>query len=494
MHFLLSSQSEGHEYVYVWIAPGGNYDSAIDAELSQRSYLVPRLYSPGDRYKTESSDWQNDIKHFWDIDPTVEMGRPDWFPGGDTSLVSLDSIFNYAVTHYGVYHLMWHPQVLFPDRDRLYFLDHLDHISNRDTIWYVALGHLYLYHLLQDRQITFTDGSDFTPNITRGQINQPLGRFQLTPDVTGASFTNVSIQLNGGTRTGLSNLKLWSSSDDSFGGDIKLGSTVVNDPGNGYSVSFSNFSSSLSTSGTYFFITGDVASNATGNIQCTIVHDSCVTLNNGILPGTIANASLSNGNAPLPVELSAFTASIVENRATLQWKTCSENNNYGFDVERRTISHQQIAQLSIGTWQKIGFVEGSGTSNAPKEYSFTDTKLTAGTYMYRLKQIDNDGAYKYSGEVEVTLSVPKVFTLNQNYPNPFNPTTKIEFTIAADSYITLKVYDMLDREVQTLVDQNLKAGEQYSVVFDASKVSSGLYFYRLNCGESSLVKKLVFMK
>lgn len=244
----------------------------------------------------------------------------------------------------------------------------------------------------------------------------------------------------------------------------------------------------------YFFLTGDVAAGATGNIQCMIIQNSSLTLNNGVFSGTITNASLSNDDSPLPVELSAFTVSIVQEKAVLQWKTSSENNNYGFEVERRTISNRQITPSSIDNWQKIGFVQGSGTSSSPKEYSFTDTKLAAGIYVYRLKQVNHDGTYKYSSEVEVTLSVPKVFTLSQNYPNPFNPTTTIEFTIAADGLTTLKVFDLLGREVQTLVDQNLKAGEQYSVVFDASKLSCGLYFYRLNCGKSSLVKKLVLVK
>ena len=486
--------SDSLQYVYVWIAPCGYYDSMIDAALGYQSYLIPRLYSVGDSSipSTTFSKWEDMVGHFGVINPTVEIDAPSEGQG-DTSLTSLNSKFDSVITQNGIYHFMWHPWALFPDRDASYFRDHLNYISNRTNIWYVALGHLYLYHLLQDIHITFTDGNGFTPSITPNNTNQVLGRFQLSADISGASLTNVSIQIRG-TRTGLSNLKLWSSSDSSFGVGTQLGSTVASDSGDGHSVSFGNFSSALSTSGTYFFLTGDVAAGATGNIQCMIIQNSSLTLNNGVLSGTITNASLSNDDSPLPVELSAFTVSIVQEKAVLQWKTSSENNNYGFEVERRTISNRQITPSSIDNWQKIGFVQGSGTSSSPKEYSFTDTKLAAGIYVYRLKQVNHDGTYKYSSEVEVTLSVPKVFTLSQNYPNPFNPTTTIEFTIAADGLTTLKVFDLLGREVQTLVDQNLKAGEQYSVVFDASKLSCGLYFYRLNCGKSSLVKKLVLVK
>jgi hypothetical protein len=145
-------------------------------------------------------------------------------------------------------------------------------------------------------------------------------------------------------------------------------------------------------------------------------------------------------------------------------------------------------------WSKIGFVEGSGTSNSPKSYSFTDANLTSGTYIYRIKQIDHDGMYKYSTETEVSVAVPHVFTLGQNYPNPFNPTTTIEFTLAEDSKVSLKVFDMLGREVATLVNGNLKAGTIHQVPFNATTLSSGLYFYRLETEGGSLMKKLMLLK
>ena len=145
-------------------------------------------------------------------------------------------------------------------------------------------------------------------------------------------------------------------------------------------------------------------------------------------------------------------------------------------------------------WQKIGFVQGAGTSNSPKNYSYTDASVASGTYAYRLKQIDNDGTFEYSSEAEITLSVPKVLALNQNYPNPFNPSTTINFTLAEDSHVSLRVFDMLGREVATLANSEMKAVEVHNVLFDASRLSSGLYFYRLDAGKSSLVKKLMLLK
>jgi Secretion system C-terminal sorting domain/The GLUG motif len=199
------------------------------------------------------------------------------------------------------------------------------------------------------------------------------------------------------------------------------------------------------------------------------------------------------GGTPLPVELTSFIATSSNSTATLAWKTATEVNNYGFDVERRTIQGGEGRVESVD-WKKIGFAQGSGTSSISHQYSFSDPTLAAGIYAYRLKQVDNGGAFKYSAEADVTIEVPRELSLGQNYPNPFNPSTTIEFTLAEDSHVSLKVFDMLGREVMTLVNGVMKAGEAHSVTFDASHLSSGIYFYRLETNQSSLVKRLALMK
>jgi hypothetical protein len=144
-------------------------------------------------------------------------------------------------------------------------------------------------------------------------------------------------------------------------------------------------------------------------------------------------------------------------------------------------------------WSKIGFVEGNGTTNAPKSYFFTD-KSASGKTSYRLKQIDRDGKFEYSQTVEVTvLSAPKEFALEQNYPNPFNPTTSINYQLSANSFTTLKIYDAIGREVATLVNEVKEAG-YYSAQFDGAKLSSGTYYYRLNAGGFTNVKRLTLIK
>ncbi len=190
----------------------------------------------------------------------------------------------------------------------------------------------------------------------------------------------------------------------------------------------------------------------------------------------------------LPVELTSFTATTTKSSATLAWQTATEVNNYGFDVERRT-----VGETVSGKWEKVGFVAGNGTSNSAHSYSYTDNAITAGTYVYRLKQIDNGGAYKYSNEAQVTIATPKSFALNQNYPNPFNPTTTISYDVPQQSNVKIAVYDIMGRELATLVNETKDVGS-YQTVWNANKIASGVYFYRISAGAYTSVKKLVLLK
>ncbi|MEJ5304867.1 MAG: T9SS type A sorting domain-containing protein, partial [Ignavibacteria bacterium] len=91
------------------------------------------------------------------------------------------------------------------------------------------------------------------------------------------------------------------------------------------------------------------------------------------------------------------------------------------------------------------------------------------------------------------VEIPKEFKLSQNYPNPFNPSTLIEYSVAKPEHITIKVYNVLGKEVATLVDEMKEPGV-YSVRFDASNLSSGIYFYKLQSESYNAVKKMILQK
>ena len=187
---------------------------------------------------------------------------------------------------------------------------------------------------------------------------------------------------------------------------------------------------------------------------------------------------------PLPVELVSFNASISGTTVNLQWQTATELNNSGFAIERKTNS----------AWTQIGFVIGYGTTSEPRNYFFEDQliNINSNTIYYRLKQIDFDGTFEYSNIVEIDV-VPVKFSLNQNYPNPFNPSTKITYTLASKSAVTLKVYDTIGNEVASLINQVQEAGS-YEINFDAASLTSGVYYYRIEAGNFSSAKKMLLLK
>jgi hypothetical protein len=201
--------------------------------------------------------------------------------------------------------------------------------------------------------------------------------------------------------------------------------------------------------------------------------------------------------SPLPVELSSFNVSAGVDNIYLTWTTATEVNNYGFEIERKMekIDGSESSSTSeITRWDKIGFVEGHGNSNSPKYYSFDDNTLeSSGKYSYRLKQIDIDGTFEYSDVIEANLSAPNTFTLDQNYPNPFNPITSISYSLPTDGHVTLTIYDVLGKEVALLAN-GFKTAGSYTSSFDATKLSSGMYFYTIKTGQFVDTKKMLLMK
>ncbi len=192
----------------------------------------------------------------------------------------------------------------------------------------------------------------------------------------------------------------------------------------------------------------------------------------------------------VPVELTSFTATSVSGTIVLNWETATETNNNGFEIQRRVNNE--------GSWTTVGFKNGNGTTTQPHHYTYTDdiSDINATSVAYRLKQVDFDGSSEFSKEVLVDNIAPAQYSLSQNFPNPFNPTTVINFALPYNSFVSLKVYNSLGQEVSTLVNETKQAGS-YKVNFNASGLSSGVYYYILRAGNNNeFVKsnKMILLK
>ncbi len=189
---------------------------------------------------------------------------------------------------------------------------------------------------------------------------------------------------------------------------------------------------------------------------------------------------------PIPVELVNFTAGDEGNSVLLSWSTATEKNNRGFEIQRK----------SNNEWETISFIAGKGNATETTNYQYTDNPINSGItgkVVYRLKQIDFDGTIKYSDVVEIRISAPEEYRLGQNFPNPFNPATIINYQLPAESFVSIKVFNILGKEVATLVNEKQPAGH-HSVQFDAAGQPNGVYLYRINSGNFSQVKKMVLLK
>ncbi len=206
---------------------------------------------------------------------------------------------------------------------------------------------------------------------------------------------------------------------------------------------------------------------------------------------------LYNDDPPLPIELVSFSAVIDGKKVYINWKTVTELQNFGFEIQKK------VGQSGYDFFEKIGFIIGAGNSSSPKEYSFIDDLSDMNLYRnnifyYRLKQIDMDGAFEFSDEIFIELNplntlIPENNSLSNNYPNPFNPSTTIRFGLPEKSNVKLTIYNSLGEEVSSLLDKELIEG-YHEVEFNALDLASGVYFYSIQAGEFKSVKKMLLLK
>ena len=213
----------------------------------------------------------------------------------------------------------------------------------------------------------------------------------------------------------------------------------------------------------------------------------CYWANDGFLVGAIINDTTYGTLYPLPVELVSFNAIVNGDKVNLEWVTASEVNNRGFELYRKDSALNSSYKL-------LTFVQGIGTTTERHVYHYSDNLLEDGKFFYKLIQYDFDGSSKEVGRVEINNDViPNSIVLYQNYPNPFNPNTNIKFSIPEKQFVQLKIFNLLGKEIKTLADDYFDAGT-YSLPFDASQLSSGIYFYQIITSNIVQTKQMVLLK
>lgn len=192
-----------------------------------------------------------------------------------------------------------------------------------------------------------------------------------------------------------------------------------------------------------------------------------------------------NTESTLPIDLVQFNASVKNKDVILEWKTANETKNSGFEIQRRRSGGDEA-------WQKVGFVESKaagGTTTEALRYRFTDKDLpyTADELSYRLRQVDLGGTESYTEVVTVERRTQEL-ELRGVFPNPAREQASVRFAVPKRKEVTLRVYDVLGREVRTIASE--PAGGRQERQVDLSGLASGTYFLRLSAGGQTKTRKL----
>lgn len=268
-----------------------------------------------------------------------------------------------------------------------------------------------------------------------------------------------------------------------------MGRLYVGDEGNSRVIVFNN-AASKPDGGDADYVLGQPDFVTTGGVtsQTGLNYPSYVFVDNANnhiwIPDTYSHRILRYDVAPLPVELTSFTAVSQNQQVTLNWSTATELNNNGFEVQRSNSNSDFVS---------VAFIQGLGTTTNQQNYSYIDKNLSAGVYIYRLKQIDYNGQFDYSNSIEVDVVSLDNYSLLQNYPNPFNPTTKIGYILKDRTNVKVVVMNSLGEEIAVLVNELQDQG-LHQLDFNASNLSSGIYFYSIQTSQFRETKKMLLMK
>ena len=331
-----------------------------------------------------------------------------------------------------------------------------------------------------------------------GTNDNPVGRLGLIASTPGTSVTGLTLTLSG-TNEGAVGIGLWLSESDAFdpatatevavqlltGAEARAASKQT--PG---TVTFNGLPGvDITPVQQYLFVTVDLEAGAGGDLTIRLADPSDLTLGGSASLASGASAfplSLS-AETPLPVELTTFTAEPTGEAVELIWATAAEQNNSGFEVQRRS---------EEGRWERLTFVKGAGTTSEPQTYRFRDSALPfADSLVYRLRQVDVDGRAEFSPTVVVGRGSGTAVQLVAPFPNPTRQRATVRYVVpdGGAQPVRLDVYNLLGQRVATLVHETKTSGRE-EIVLDASGWASGTYFLRLQVGGAMRTERLTVVR
>lgn len=197
--------------------------------------------------------------------------------------------------------------------------------------------------------------------------------------------------------------------------------------------------------------------------------------------------------------LTVFSAKIKDKTIYLNWRVLNPKNLSYFEVLKFNSKKNEYIKLNESKIKKDDYFDKSAKTETELVYmyDYEDEPERDGVYFYKLKGYNSNGQMLFeTDEIKIGITGIRNFKLEQNTPNPFNPTTNITYELFDASYVRLKVFDLIGKEIATLVDGDQAKGT-YTVTFDASQyanLTSGIYFYKIETSKYTEVKKMILTK
>jgi hypothetical protein len=196
----------------------------------------------------------------------------------------------------------------------------------------------------------------------------------------------------------------------------------------------------------------------------------------------------------LPVELTALRAKRDGERAVITWHTASETKNAGFEVQHQHLPPGDSTATQGERWSTLGFVEGGRTTTEAQSYRYATDPLGYGRHVFRLKQVDTDGTETATDPVTVQVRLRDAYAVEAPYPNPARQTATLPVTVRDRQEVTVRVFDVLGRRVQTVTDQRIQGQNTRRISLPVQQLSSGTYFVRVEGEDFTVTRRLMVVR